>query len=76
MLETIENKVNDVINYIIGKDLEDITYNEYRILDTKLKELKYEVERKGHNEKMMKTMSECLFSGIGSSSIPPALPNE
>ena len=75
MLEIIENKVNDVINYIIGKAPENITYNEYRILDTKLKEIKYEKEQKERNEKMMKSMSECLFSGFGGGSAP-ALPDE
>ena len=74
MKAIIENKVNDVISYIVSKSPENITYNEYRILDSKLKEIKYEEERKEHNEKMMKTMSECLFSGFGSPA--SALPAE
>ena len=75
MKEILENKISDIINYIVEKSPEDITYNEYRILDCKLREIKYESEQKERNEKMMKSMSECLFSGLGNSAVP-ALPDE
>ena len=68
MKDKIEAKVNEVIEYIISKNPEDITYNEYRILDNRLASLKYEKDQKERDE-MMAALTGSLFK---CSSIPPS----
>lgn len=66
MKEILENKIKDIITYIVNKEPENVTYNEYRILDGKLKEIKYTEEQKERNKAMMNAMSECFVGGFGS----------
>ena len=72
MKDKIEAKVNEVIDYIISKDVKDITYNEYRILDSKLSNLKYEEEARKRNDEM----TSLLVKSIGNySNMPSTLPD-
>lgn len=70
MKERIEEKVNEVIEYIISKKPEDISFNEYRILDWKLQAIKYEKDQQEHNQKMAE-MTAQIFNG--SFSKPPMM---
>lgn len=69
MKEKIEKKINDVIETIIEKDPKNITYNEYRILDSKLSAIKWEEEQAAKNKEMAelwsKTLGNNLFCGFG-----------
>ena len=69
--DKISKKIDDVIEYIIGKEPKDITYNEYRILDSKLSSIKWEEEQAAKNKEMAelwsKTLGNNIFSGFGGS---------
>lgn len=67
--DKINKKIDEVIEYIIGKDTKDITYNEYRILDSKLSSIKWEEEQAAKSKEMAelwsKTLGNNIFSGFG-----------
>ena len=74
MREKIEAKVKEIIESIIAKDVKDITYNEYRILDNKLCSIKYEEETKRKNEELTALMTKTFTGSIGSP-VPMPLPD-
>lgn len=65
--DKISKKIDDVIEHIIAKDPKDITYNEYRILDSKLSSIKWEEEQAAKSKEMAelwsKTLGNNIFSG-------------
>lgn len=67
--DKIKAKIDDVIEYIISKEPKDITYNEYRILDSKLSSIKWEEEQAAKSKEMAelwsKTLGNNIFSGFG-----------
>ena len=65
MLTKIESKIDEIIESIIAKRPEDVTYGEYKILDCRAKDLKYLEEQKKKNEEMAGMMAK-VFSGFGS----------
>lgn len=71
MREKLENKINDIIDAIIAKNPAEITYNEYRILDAKLRDIKYEAEQKAKNEEMATFMARNIFNCCGTPSPLP-----
>ena len=75
MKEKLEAKVNEIIESIMAKDVKDITYNEYRILDNKLSAIKYEEESKRKNEEFTALMAKTFAGGIGSP-VPMPLPEK
>ena len=65
MKEKIERKINEIIESIISKDPKEITYNEYRILDSKLSAIKYEEEQKIRNKEMAELVGKTFGYGFG-----------
>ena len=72
MREKIEAKINEIIEHIISKNVHDITYNEYRILDSKLATIKWEEENKAKNKELTELMVKTIGGGICA---PAPLPN-
>lgn len=70
MKTRIENKVNEVVEYIISKSPEDITYNEYRILDNRLAVLKNEEMQETRDKEMAEVLGK-LWSGGYSNCFAP-----
>lgn len=64
MKKRLEEKINEVIETIMSKDPEDITYNEYRILDNKLSNIKWEEEQKERNKELAMMMGKTFCSGF------------
>lgn len=62
--DKINKKIDEVIEYIIGKDTKDITYNEYRILDSKLSSIKWEEEQAAKSKEMAELWSKTLGNNI------------
>ncbi len=65
MREKIEKKITDIINFIISKDVDKITYNEYRILDNKLSSMKFEEESKERNKHFAEMMASTFAGSFG-----------
>lgn len=74
--DKINKKIDEVIEYIIGKDTKDVTYNEYRILDSKLMSIKYEEDQKAKNKEMSELWAKAMSNSIwgGSYCCTPSLP--
>ena len=74
--DKIKAKIDDVIEYIISKEPKDITYNEYRILDSKLISIKYEEEQEAKSKEMSELWAKAMSNGIwGGSCCTPCLPD-
>lgn len=76
MKDKIIAKIDEVIETIIAKNPKDITYNEYRILDSKLISIKYEEEQEAKNKEMSELWAKAMSNGIwGGSCCTPCLPD-
>lgn len=73
MREKIEKKIDEIIEFILSKDVSEITYSEYKILDYRSKDLKYQEEQVKKNEELGQLMVK-TFSGLNTISAPPYLP--
>ena len=74
--DKIKTKIDDVIEYIIGKEPKDITYNEYRILDSKLISIKYNEEQEAKSKEMSELWAKAMSNSIwGGSCCTPCLPD-
>ena len=74
--EKIKAKIDEVIETIINKDPKDITYNEYRILDSKLISIKYEEEQEAKSKEMSELWAKAMSNSIcGGSCCTPCLPD-
>ena len=65
MREKIEKKITDIIDFIISKEVDKITYNEYRILDNKLSSMKFEEESKERNKHFAEMMASTFAGSFG-----------
>ena len=65
MREKIEKKITDIIDFIISKDVDKITYNEYRIRDNKLSSMKFEEESKERNKHFAEMMASTFAGSFG-----------
>ena len=74
MKEEIANKINNIIHYIIDKPVEDITYNEYCILDAKLKEIQYEDDSLSNREEFQQLMGKVMANSISAVPSTPLMP--
>ena len=70
MKEKIEAKINEILESIMSKDVKDITYNEYRILDNKLSAIKWEESQQEKNKDMAELVLKTM-GGFGSSMPAP-----
>lgn len=80
MKEKINEKINEIIEHILSKKPEDITYNEYRILDSKYACLKWDEEQAGRRQKMSELFASALENPFGSPlpacSLPDPVPDD
>lgn len=72
MRDRIEKKINDIIESILAKNVNEITYSEYKILDCRSKDLKYNEDQAKKAEDMAQLMGKAL--GYTSSMSPAYLP--
>lgn len=72
MRDKIEHKINDIIESILAKDVDAITYSEYKILDCRSKDLRYWEEQAKKTEEMAQLVGKA-FGGYGFASPTPAI---
>ena len=72
MKEKIEQKIDEIIESILAKPVNEITYSEYRILDCRSKDLQYREEQSKRSEEMGQLMAKTFGYSIGSA--PQSLP--
>lgn len=76
MVEKIETKMNEIVDYIISKEPKNITYNEYRILESRYVTLKYELDQSKQKERWGQLMSEAFnFPPVPLKTLPPDIEN-
>ena len=71
MKERLKEKIDEVINHILDKDVRDMTYSDYKILDAEYKDIVYKEEQAKRNEEFKETFFKA-FSGMNS--VPGSLP--
>lgn len=59
--EKIEERLNERINYILNKNIEDITCEEFLVLSSKLKDIGYEETKDKRNKEYIELISK-LFN--------------
>lgn len=64
MKEKIEAKINEFIEHILSKPVEDVTYNDYIILDSKLNALKAAESNDAHRKEMVELMGKIMTEPI------------
>ena len=57
MKEKIENKIIEIVEHIISKSVEEVTLDEYTILQNELKEITYRESQADHAKRMAELMS-------------------
>ena len=67
MKEKIESKLEEIIDYIIGKPVSGISKEDYDILSAEYRRIKYEADAKEKSKKLTEMMVETLGYGFNSS---------
>ena len=63
MKEKIENKIAEIVEWIVSKPAKEVTLDEYTILQNELKEITSRESQADHNKRMAELMS--VVSGAG-----------
>lgn len=66
MEEKIKAKIGELIDYIAGKPVEEVTLNDYTILHEELKDIRFRREQHASNERFRELVSSLPFSACGS----------
>lgn len=61
MKERIEKKLEERIEYILNKNVEEITSEEFGILDLKLSNMKYEETKEERDKKFAELISKIMI---------------
>jgi hypothetical protein len=56
MKEAIETKIEELVNYIINKRVEDVTLDDYTILTNELKEIHSKESQEANGQRMAELM--------------------
>lgn len=72
--DAILDKMDEVISCIMSKDTNDITYAEYRILEARYLNLKYEEDQKKRNQELAEMTAKVFANGVCSTPAIPPLP--
>ena len=70
MKEKLETKIEEIVDYICGKEPKDITYNEYVILDSIIKDINFKEDQLKRNQEF----SELLGKTFSFPTTPYKLP--
>ena len=57
MKEKIESKISKIVDYIVSKPTEEVTLDDYTILNNELKDIRYRESQVGQNKRMAELMS-------------------
>lgn len=76
MKEEIANKINDIIQHIINKPVRDITYNEYCIIDAKLREMEYKEKQEQNKEDYSMLLGKLMGSSLDNPVPAPLVPEK
>lgn len=76
MKEQINNKIVEIIKYIIDKPVEQITYNEYCILDAKLKDIQFKEDTSKNNKELQELMGKVMTNSISTFPATPLVPEK
>lgn len=71
MIEKIESKMTEVVEYIIGKPKETITADDYMILASELKDARFRREQAEQGDRMAKLMAAVFPASADVKNIVP-----
>lgn len=57
MKEKIQNKIEDIVNYIVSKPIEEVTLDDYTILTNELKNIRNQEAQSDNSKRMAELLS-------------------
>lgn len=66
MKEKLEAKIEEIIEYILEKNVTEIDYNDYFILDSTLKNIRAKEQEAESKRQLAKTMAQLAYTPFGS----------
>lgn len=74
MKEQLENKINEIIQYLISKPNDQITYNEYCILESSLRDIRNFEDSIKNKQELEQLMGKFMSNSISNSYPTPLVP--
>ena len=65
MKERIEAKIEEIVDYIINKPVEEVTLDEYTVLTNELKGIEYKQTQSDNSKRMAELMSAMVATPAG-----------
>lgn len=65
MKERIEAKIEEIVDYIINKPVEEVTLDEYTVLTNELKGIEYKQTQSDNSKRMAELMSAMVTTPAG-----------
>ena len=62
MKEKIQNKIEDVVNYIVSKPVEEVTLDDYTILANELKNIRNQEAQSDNSKRMAELLSTMAYA--------------
>ena len=57
MKQKIETKIEEIIDYIVSKPVEEVTLDDYTVLTNELKDIRFRETQVGQNKRMAELMA-------------------
>ena len=57
MKEKIESKIEEIVDFIVSKPIEEVTLDDYTILTNELKDIRFRESHAGQNKRLAELMS-------------------
>ena len=65
MKERIESKIEEIVDYIINKPVEEVTLDDYTVLTNELKGIEYKQTQSDNSKRMAELMSTMVAAPAG-----------
>ena len=62
MKEKIQNKIEDVVDYIVSKPIEEVTLDDYTILTNELKNIQNQEAQSDNSKRMVELLSTMVHA--------------
>lgn len=62
MKEKIQNKIEDIVDYIVRKPIEEVTLDDYTILTNELKNIRNQEAQSDNSKRMVELLSTMAYA--------------
>ena len=64
MKEKIQNKIEDIVDYIVRKPIEEVTLDDYTILTNELKNIRNQEAQSDNSKRMAELLSTMVYAPV------------